>query len=515
MKFFKYIFFASAALGLVSCSEDKFTDVFPPVEDSTETPDDPGEQPGETVSSHNELYRPQIHYTPNANWMNDPNGLVYLDGKWHMYYQYNPRGNDWGNMSWGHAVSTDLMHWDEQPVAMVRNDLGDIFSGSAVVDKDNTAGFGAGAIVAIYTSAGEHQQQSIAYSTDGGTTFTQYEGNPVIANTVDGSGFRDPKVFWHNESSQWIMTLTQAERDWEWGDFRIKFYGSKNMKNWNLLSEFNTELPRAKRGQWECPDLIRMNYNGADKWVLIISSNPGGIVAGSGTMYFVGNFDGTTFTADDVDNPLWLDYGADNYAGVTWSNTPDSRVVLIGWMNNWLYAGAVPCSPWRSAMTLPRELKLIEVNGSPLLSTSVVKELDNIAGEWQNSADGICYGGDAYEMKFTVPTNETTYFRIGNDRNQYMEVEVNAIVKKIIANRTSTTGNVNFHNLFSIPTTAAPFNTDADELEIHVYVDNSSVEIITGDGTASITNLVFPTVPYDRISGVDGISYRPLKSIWK
>ena len=353
-------------LAAAGCTDDRF-DEQPPVIENTGGGEE--EQPGEELpsSSYNEPYRPQVHYTPARNWINDPNGLVYDNGTYHLFYQYNPQGNDWGNMSWGHATSADLLHWKEQPVAMRRNEWGDIFSGSAVIDADNTAGFGAGAMVALYTSSGERQQQSLAYSTDGGMTFTQYAGNPVIANS-DRPDFRDPKVFWHAESKRWIMALALGNAH------GIAFYGSPDLKNWTPLSTFTTSSARSNIGQWECPDLLRMPYKGGTKWVLIVSNNPGGPAGGSGTEYFVGDFDGTTFTADELDYPLWLDYGPDNYAGVTWSNVPDGRTLFIGWMNNWNYSGAVPASPWRSAMTLPRELRFLEIDGSPVLANSVVAE---------------------------------------------------------------------------------------------------------------------------------------------
>ena len=503
MKLKKSLILAVSALALAGCQEDKFSIEIPFPEAQEEGGET--ESPVES-SSRDEKYRPQIHYTPAYNWINDPNGMVYADGVWHLYYQYNPSGNDWGNMSWGHAVSTDLIHWEEKSVAMRRDNWGDIFSGSAIVDKNNDAGFGAGAILAFYTGTEPAQQQCLAYSLDGGNTYTQYEGNPVIPNQGIGD-FRDPKVFWHQESQKWVMCLALG---WE---HRIEFWGSTNLKNWNKLSEFFIDNARVNQGQFECPDLIRLPYKGTDKWVLIVSNNPGGVNGGSATEYFVGDFDGTTFTPDPLDYPLWLDYGADNYAGVTWSNVPDGRTIMIGWMNNWLYCGQVPCSPWRSAMTLPRELSLVEVNGSPILASTVVRELDGIAGDWTDSSNGICSGGSAYEMKFNVDLTKASSFTIGNGV-EYMEVEINPAAKCMIAKRTATTGDIYFNTLFSIPSVKAPFNTDANEMEVHVYVDASSVEITSADGTMVITNLVFPSSPYDRISGVNGISYRALKSIW-
>ena len=495
-------------LGLASCSKDTEDFNFLP----SEQPDT--EQPGSSSSedplptvSRNEKYRPQVHFTPAQNWMNDPNGMVYADGVWHLYYQYNPSGNDWGNMSWGHATSSDLMHWQEQPVAMIRNQWGDIFSGSAVVDKNNVAGFGAGTIIAFYTASGSHQQQCMAYSTDGGKSFTQYDGNPIISNN-SLPDFRDPKVFYHEESGKWIMCLAMG-----WS-CQVELWGSENLKNWTKLSTFSVPYSGSNIGQWECPDLVKLPYNGSEKWVLILSNNPGGPAGGSGTEYFVGDFNGTEFIADELDYPLWLDYGSDNYAGVTWSNAPGDRVIMIGWMNNWNYAGAVPCNPWRSAMTLPRELSLKEVNGSPLLSTKVVSEIDGIAGEWKNAQDGVCFGGDAYEIVVKVDMQSTSTFRIGNGDNEYMEVQVMPSADRIIAKRNSLTGVVGFNNLFSLPSVTAPVHEKSDELELHIYTDKSSVEIISADGTIALTNLVFPTSVYDRIIGLDGVSYRPLKSVW-
>ena len=467
-----------AALVLVGCSKDEYKKDYNPLiddpkEEQPTKPDEPAAQSG-----YDEQYRPQIHYTPAKNWINDPNGMVFVDGTYHLFYQYNPQGNVWGNMSWGHATSTDLMHWKEQPVALTRDALGAIFSGSCVIDKNNTSGFGANAMVALYTSAGEtgdvagKQQQSIAYSTDGGKNFTVYSGNPVIKNNDDN--LRDPKVFWHEASKKWIMALAKG---WKMG---IEFYGSTDLKSWQHLSTFFTELKGHPSLQWECPDLLQMG----DKWVLLVSVNPGGPLVGSGMMYFTGQFDGTTFTADEREYPLWLDYGMDNYAGVTWSNTGDRRI-MIGWMNNWSYSGDVPCSPWRSAMTLPRELKLTQFDGKPLLCSTVVKEIDNIAGPWQD-IDGAINAPDAYQLR--------------------------------VAHRTSVSGNTRFNGTFSIPSMRAPLNTTGNTVTLDIFVDHSSVEIFTADGTMAMTNLVFPQSIYNKVT-VNGANntkkVRAFKSIWK
>ncbi len=445
--------------------------------------------------------------------MNDPNGMVYADGTYHLFYQYNPQGNDWGNMSWGHATSSDLMHWKEQVVAMTRDELGAIFSGSAVIDKDNTAGFGANAMVALYTSAGEtgdvagKQQQSIAYSTDGGKTFTRYTGNPVIKNNDDN--LRDPKVFWHEGSKQWVMALAKG---WARG---VEFYGSTNLTNWNHLSTFVVDLPGRPSFQWECPDLIQFG----DKWVLLVSVNPGGPILGSGMMYFVGDFDGKEFKADALDYPLWLDYGMDCYAGVTWSNTGD-RKIMIGWMNNWTYAGAVPCSPWRSAMTLPRELKLTQFDGKPLLCCPVVTEIDKIASQWQTvSAEALPLDAQksAYQLRINVSMDQNTTITLSNAHDEKFVIDIRTSDRMLAVHRNSSTGKTNFNGSFSIPSMQAPLNVEGSTVQVDLYVDQSSIEIITQDGAMSMTNLVFPQSIYDQLTISNANStaqVRSLSRIW-
>ena len=445
--------------------------------------------------------------------MNDPNGMVYADGTYHLFYQYNPQGNDWGNMSWGHATSTDLMHWKEQTVAMTRDELGAIFSGSAVIDKDNTAGFGANAMVALYTSAGEtgdvagKQQQSIAYSTDGGKTFTRYTGNPVIKNNDDN--LRDPKVFWYEGSKQWVMALAKG---WTRG---VEFYGSTNLTNWNHLSTFVVDLPGRPSFQWECPDLIQFG----DKWVLLVSVNPGGPIMGSGMMYFVGDFDGKEFKADALDYPLWLDYGMDCYAGVTWSNTGD-RKMMIGWMNNWTYAGAVPCSPWRSAMTLPRELKLTQFDGKPLLCCPVVTEIDKIASQWQavsTEALPLDAQKSAYQLRINVSMDQNTTITLSNAHDEKFVIDIRTSDRMLAVHRNSSTGQTNFNGSFSIPSIQAPLNVEGTTVQVDLYVDQSSIEITTQDGAMSMTNLVFPQSIYDQLTISNANStaqVRSLSRIW-
>ncbi len=490
---------------ILGCGSDDVKQDYNPLIDDPKT-EEPTEKPTEK-SGRTEQYRPQIHFTPNKNWMNDPNGMVYANGVYHLFYQYNPQGNSWGNMSWGHATSSDLMHWEEQPVALTRDELGDIFSGSAVIDKDNTAGFGNNAMIALYTSASGAQQQSMAYSTDGGKSFTRYPGNPVIKNNDDN--LRDPKVFWHEESKKWIMALAKG---WKMG---TEFYGSTDLKNWTHLSTFFVALPGRPSLQWECPDLISLDYKGKKKYVLLVSVNPGGPILGSGTMYFVGDFDGTTFTADPLDYPLWFDYGMDNYAGVTWSNTPN-RHILIGWMNNWQYAGDVPCSPWRSAMTLPRELKLIEYDGKPLLANVVVDEVDKIASNWQD-VPGTINAKDAYQLRLTIDLDKGSTITLSNDNKESFTMDIIASERMLVAHRTSATGQTTFNAIFSIPSMRAPLNTVGNSVVLDIFVDQSSVEIFTQNGSMSMTNLVFPKNIYNHLN-VSGANYqaqiRSLNSVW-
>lgn len=516
------------SLAFYSCGSDDPNSVIV-IPDTPVTPDNGGSDNGgdngggttPTVSAYTEQYRPQIHYTPAKNWVNDPNGMVYVDGTWHLYYQYNPYGNNWGNMSWGHAKSSDLFHWQECPTVLYKDQLGDIFSGSAVIDKDNTAGFGAGTVVAFFTSAGEHQQQSLAYSTDNGMTYKTYEGNPVIGNTTRGD-FRDPKVFWHEASKQWVMSLALG---WEYG---IEFWTSTDLKTWRMASQFKIDIPRCNKGQWECPDLFPMDFNGQQKWVLIVSVNPGGPFNGSGTMYFVGDFDGTKFTADPLDYPLWADYGMDNYAGVTWSNAPEGRHVFLGWMNNWSYSGDVPCSPWRSAFTLPRDLSLIDYQGTPLLASKVSPEVEKLASEWKelNVNGPATLDGDpalssanalnAYQIQITFSLSVLNTITLSNAKKEKYELEYSPVGRKLNVARTSATGMS--VSSFSMPSVWGPVRTDGDEVTLDIFVDQSSVEVFTSNGSLAMTNLVYPTTIYNQISAsapIQKLRYRKLQSAWR
>ncbi|MBD5226184.1 MAG: glycoside hydrolase family 32 protein [Bacteroidales bacterium] len=463
----------------------------------------------EIATDYREQWRPQIHFTPRQNWINDPNGMVYADGTWHLYYQYNPSGQNWGNMSWGHATSPDLFHWTEQPVALLPDELGYIYSGSAVVDKNNSAGFGAGALVAIYTAHGVNEQQCIAYSTDGGMTFTKYEGNPVIKNTSHGD-YRDPKVFWSDDYGCWYMIFALG------GEHSAQIWKSDNLKEWKLCSTFSVgSYVGCNQGVWECTDMFTLDYKGEKKYVVTVNVSggfPNG--GGSGTMYFVGSFDGRRFIADRYSYPLWQELGLDNYASVTWSNTGDRRI-CIGWMNNQLYSGNYPCSPWRSSMTLPRELSLVEYEGIPLLRNVIAPEIECIAGEWRAASPALGIA-DAYQLEVPVSLSSDCVITLGNAAGDEYEVKVDATNRRLIIDRGGRTGSYSARE-FPLTNVCGSLNTTADEVVLEFYVDQSSVEITTADGSLCMSTLVFPATIYDRLN-IEGQNLSPkvrdLSRIW-
>jgi len=452
-------------------------------------------QSDKLVFDYNETYRPQFHFSPEHGWMNDPNGMVYLDGEYHLFYQYNPYGSMWGNMHWGHAVSTDMVSWTYLPVAIAPDSLGTIFSGSAVVDANNTAGFGKNAIVAIFTSNGKTQRQSIAYSTDKGRTFTKCPGNPVLPNPGI-SDFRDPKVSWNEVSKQWVMTLATKQT--------VSFFGSPNLKEWTKLSEFGDGIG-AHTGVWECPDLFPLTYQRTTKWVLTVSINPGGPNGGSATQYFIGSFDGTHFKADALPYPLWIDYGRDNYAGVTWGNIPkkDGRRLFLGWMSNWDYATSVPTLNFRSANTIPRELTL-KSNGEHLILNSFpVKEMNSLrsdtrkiptlAVEKESSiAEILPKNNGTYEIEMTLkPENSTSFgFKLKNSKNEELKFMFDLKNKKLSIDRANS-GRIDFKSNFK-DGTSAPLVLK-ESYNIRLLVDKASAEIFINDGEIAMTSLFFPT----------------------
>ncbi|GHV15729.1 2,6-beta-D-fructofuranosidase [Bacteroidia bacterium] len=448
----------------------------------------------------NEKYRPAYHFSPKYGWMNDPNGMIYHNGKYHLFYQYNPYGSVWGNMHWGHAISKDLKRWEHLPVAIAPDSLGTIFSGSAVIDKNNTAGFGKDAMVIFYTSAGKTQTQSIAYSLDNGQTFTKYKENPILTdpNIID---FRDPKVFWHESSHKWIMSLATSQT--------ITFYGSRNLKEWEKLSEFGEGIG-AHGGVWECPDLFPLDYNGQKKWVLFVSINPGGPNNGSATQYFIGDFDGRIFKADDLPYPIWLDYGRDNYAGVTWSNAPDNRKVFIGWMSSWDYANQVPTVNFKSASTLPRELKLIHngkhlvVGNSPLKDIidlrNESKKIKDIQVEGAYTIDKLLDKNDgAYEVAMTLITKgiDRFSFTLENRRKEELKYSFNLKDEVLLTDR-SKSGITNFSEKFATEEIKASL-VKKNTYKIRLFIDNASSELFINDGELVSTNIIFPSEPYNSL----------------
>ena len=460
-------------------------------------------------TANREKYRPQYHHSPLYGWMNDPNGMFYQDGKWHLYYQYNPYGSKWQNMTWGHSVSEDLIHWQHLPLAIEPDGLGSIFSGSAALDPDNTAGYGENAVIAMYTSAGKSQIQSLAGSRDGGLTFEKYPGNPVL--TLDSEA-RDPNMFWNAETGEWNLVLAHAL------DKEMLFFSSPDMKTWTLNGAFGKGLG-AQEGVWECPDLFELVVPGTDKtkWVLICNINPGGPFGGSAAQYFIGDFDGKTFTADTDANgrvkTKWMDYGKDHYATVSWSNAPDNRRVVIGWMSNWEYAAEVPTMQFRSANTLPREMKLFKgADGDLYLASEPVKELDALRGKTlvesgkrtltekpvdfriPAETEGVCEITASFEAGARSKVN----FVLGNQSGEKVVMTYDAAARTMSFDRTMA-GISDFSESFPVVTVTPTFEKNG-RIELRLFVDRSSIELFGNNGRFVMTNLVFPTSPYLNLS---------------
>ncbi len=435
-----------------------------------------------------ETYRPLYHFAPDYGWMNDPNGMVYKDGEWHLFFQYNPFGSQWGNMTWGHAVTRDLVSWKQIDNAIEPDPLGAIFSGSAVEDKENVSGFGAGAIVAMFTSAGQSQTQSIAYSVDGGRTFTKYAGNPVIV--YDAPDFRDPKMFLDKGTGQWKVVIAAGQE--------VQFWTSKNLREWSYESSFGRTYG-SHAGVWECPDLVRIG----DKDVLIVNINPGGPAGGSATQYFVGKFDGHAFRPDEAPEVTrWMDHGKDHYATVTWSGAPDGRVVALAWMSNWEYAGAVPTKVFRSANSIPRDLSLVKSGNETILKSSPSPEMEALRGtpvRKKVSKSPMALFAEphqAYELviRFNIPKGKEASFTLRNDEGEKVEMTFDGAAGEFSMDRRAS-GETGFSKTF--PTvTKAPTNAEG-KTELRLFVDAASVEAFGEDFV--MTNLVFPSTPYNRI----------------
>jgi fructan beta-fructosidase len=482
------------------------------------------------VLAQDERFRPQFHFTPEKNWMNDPNGMVFFEGEWHLFYQYNPHGNTWGHMSWGHAVSRDLVRWEHLPLALAEENDVMIFSGSAVVDWKNTSGFGKDSqppLVAIYTghyTKKPLQNQHIAYSNDRGRTWTKFPGNPVL--DVKMADFRDPKVFWHEPTARWVMTVALAKES------KVHFYASPDLKQWKYVGEFGGV--GAMGGLWECPDLFPLaTEGGGTKWVLIVNINPGGPAGGSGCQYFVGDFDGARFKADSIAT-LWADHGADFYAGVSWSDVPksDGRRVWLGWMSNWQYAEKVPTHPWRSAMSVPRELSLRRTPDGQRLVQRPVAELLKLREPVPRQFPGGTFDAGVkwllnqtnlpslldVEFTFTGISAKSVFtLQLHTGADEATAVHLDGARSRLIVDRTRS-GRTAFHREFS-SRHEAPLRLIDGRVALRLLLDTSSLEVFAQNGETVLTELIFPTAGPRRLSltnsgetmHVDGITIHAIR----
>ncbi|HEY4206326.1 MAG TPA: glycoside hydrolase family 32 protein [Puia sp.] len=484
-----------------------------------------------TVSSYNEAFRPQLHFSPKEKWTNDPNGLVYYRGTYHLFFQFYPGDIIWGPMHWGHAVSRDLIHWRQLPIALYPDSLGYIFSGSVVVDSGNTSGFGRRGrppLVAIFTHhdpAGEkkgaldYQNQSLAYSLDNGNTWIKYKNNPVLRNPGIAD-FRDPNVLWYKPARKWVMSLATKDK--------ISFYTSPDLKNWTKGSDFGETLG-AHDGVWECPNLFPMQLEGFQYWVLLVSTNPGGPNGGSGTQYFIGQFDGKKFYPKGS-TTKWIDYGPDDYAGITWNNT-GKRKIFLGWMSNWLYANQVPTSTWRNAMTLPRELKLVQVKEEVYLSSMPVKELNRLVVEapqiirdmtvdtMTDISDRLRLSGAQYKLDLHADTLQDFFMTFSNAQGQQMVVGYEKAAGKWYIDR-SLSGQIDFNKEFP-KKFFAPRLALGGELDLTIVMDASSMELFADKGLTVMTSIFFPDSPLTQLHlgskepwKIQRLSYVPLRGIW-
>ena len=463
------------------------------------------------------LYRPLLHFTPQKNWMNDPNGMFYYNGKYHLFFQYYPGASVWGPMHWGHAVSKDLLHWEELPIALYPDDMGYIFSGSAVVDHNNTSGFGQEGktpIVAIFTHHNmdkeiaektEVETQSIAYSLDEGLTWIKFEGNPVI-NNPSIRDFRDPKVFWDEKNEQWVLILAAQQK--------VMIYTSPNLKDWTHTADFGENVGH-HGGVWECPDLFPLPVNGGEeqKWVMLVSINPGGPNGGSATQYFIGDFDGKKFTLDaefsqqlKEDNNYWVDFGRDNYAGVTWQNytRKNRNKLFIGWMSNWQYAKVVPTEKWRSAMTIARELSLKKSNKGYRLFSTPVDELNQAikrevvipsqnltqqGSQLYKNNDGL--GALRFSFELIFEDQQSIEFQLKNDAGDHLDFGLDATNNYFYIDRTDS-GKIDFEKEFGTRVSIAPRLGQENKLKGEVIIDKTSIEIFWDEGRTVMTDIFFP-----------------------
>jgi fructan beta-fructosidase len=491
------------------------------------------------VLTNEELYRPNFHFTPKKGWMNDPNGLFFYKGLYHLYFQHYPDKNVWGPMHWGHATSKDMIKWNEEKIALFPDEKGYIFSGSSVVDVNNTSGFGSlqnPPIVAMFTyhdavkekaGATDYQSQAIAYSLDEGMTWTKFKGNPVIKNPGI-KDFRDPKMTWDAIHNQWIMVLA--------ADVETQIYRSSNLIDWELASAFGKNLG-VHGAPWECPDFFPIKVEGSTemKWVLLQSINPHGPNGGSATQYFVGDFDGKTFTlgnsfADDLkqEKAFWVDYGKDNYAGVTWSNIPDTdgRKLFIGWMSNWEYANKVPTENWRSSTTVPRELKLINTDGHYRIVSLPVKELDKYISKTIKKdlltvdkttviIDKSSVDMSRLDIRFTMNglKDDKYDFVLSNKENNAIHFGINKKDKCFYIDRKNVS-QTTFSDDFAKKISKAPITSDFNSIDVRVIIDKTSIEVFYDNGKTVMTEIYFSDKPMDSFSIAKADSDFELKNIF-
>lgn len=461
----------------------------------------------QTSVGYDQPYRPQVHFSPREHWTNDPNGLIYFQGEYHLFYQYNPFGDQWGHMSWGHAVSRDLLHWHELPVAIPEHDGVMIFTGSIVVDRENTSGLCLPktlCMVAIYTgsskgSEGPRQNQNLAFSQDKGLTWTQYKGNPIL--DLHLGDFRDPSVSWNDQDHAWIMTVSLPTKH------KVQFYRSSNLKNWTLLSEFGPAGDIA--GVWECPDLIHVppaDGMGNGMWALKVGLNPGSPQGGSGEQYFLGDFDGTHFTVSTQSGAQgWTNYGKDDYCAIGYNNLPKpQKPVLIGWMNNWQYASKLPTAPWRGQMSLPRRLALVQDSAGLALQQEPViaplrkaKTLISVVLEPGVAAQMLASRQSPYELNlhFDGAVDHPFGLRLYSDDRHWTEMGFDPKKKQFYLDRTHS--GLDVGPGFQLRTVAPLASTRSYTL--HVVVDRSSVEAFAQNGTIAMTDLIFPTTQKNRV----------------
>lgn len=457
-----------------------------------------------------DLQRPAFHFSPARNWMNDPNGLVWYDGEYHLFFQYNPLGNEWDNMSWGHAVSSDLFHWEELPVALEHSDTEHVFSGCVVVDHANTSGLGrdgAPAMVSVYTSHDlrtGHQGQSLAWSLDRGRTWSRHPGNPVL--DIGYADFRDPKVFWYADGGCWVMVVALA------AEHIVRLYRSTDLVAWEHLSDFGPA--GAVEDVWECPDLFPVPVDGDPenvRWLLVVSVQGGAPAGGSGTQYFTGDFDGTTFTADrrdSGDDPAWVDYGADYYAAVSFTDEPHGRRLLIGWMSNWAYANDVPTQPFRGSMSAPRAYEL-QARGDrlvlvqrPVLEPPPPVRYRTGPRELRPGVHPLpdrCRATSlvlAAELETRSATRVELWVRVGDDERTV--VGYDAVARSLYVDRTKS-GFVSFSPQFGA-VHRAPLAADDGVVQVEVHIDSSSLELYADGGQVVITDQIFPSPTSDGIA---------------